>query len=164
MLVIEFQCYTSSASVGLMTHHLPILCEGGVMGTRVPVIPPLTLFFHVNGAAVLYPGHHLPFFWVWAPSTLDVSHCLRVSKQKVVSRHGFLKPKKLLHQQHEPAVHQPTCDRGWGLLACPVCGNIGAIRHLFCCEYSLFMSRNNPKSVTNSAHSNPRKLWLSALR
>lgn len=100
--VLHFQCFCWDND-----SPLPLLCRqgGGEMGARVPVIPPLTLFFHVNVAAVLSPGHHLPFFWVWAPSTLDVSHCLRVSKQKVVSRRGFLKPKKLLHQQHEPAVH-----------------------------------------------------------
>lgn len=72
--------------------------QEGKIGERVPVpsSPPpasVPLFSHVNRVVVLDPGHHLPFLGVWAPSTPDVSHCLRVSKQKVVSTHGSCGPK-----------------------------------------------------------------------
>lgn len=63
MLVIGFQCLTSSASVGLMNHPLPVLRRRGgnwSEGTCYPASD--SLFFHVNVSVVLYPGHHLPFF------------------------------------------------------------------------------------------------------
>ena len=77
--------------------------ENSGEGTCSPASVPF--FSHVNGGAVLDPGHHLPFLRVWAPGTPDVSHCMCVSKQKVVSTHSSCGPKRLLHKEHEPALH-----------------------------------------------------------
>lgn len=82
------QCH----SLGLVNESSPSIIsiegENRKEGTCSPTSD--TLFSHVNAATVLDRGHHLPFFRVWAPSPPDESHCLRVSKQKAVSRHVFL--------------------------------------------------------------------------
>lgn len=97
-------------------------------GTCSPASVPL--FSHVNGGAVLNPGHHLPFLRVWAPSTPDVSHCLCVSKQKVVSTHGSCGPKGSTIKSTSLLFISLHVTE----LACPVCSNIRAIQCLFCCE------------------------------
>lgn len=140
----------------------PPPCRRREIRARVPVIPPLTLFFHVNVSVVLYPGHHLPFFRVRAPSTLDVSYCLRVSKQKVDM--AFWSPKRSSIKSTS-LLFMSWHVTWWGLLACPVCGNVGAVRRLFCCECRrLYPCQATVglaialRSDENSDHANPPKL------